>query len=245
MPRTRKPKKVATIQVRGEVVSRKLDSVKPNPWNPNTMSEDMKESLLYGLKRDGWLASQALLVWGTDETGVRQDLIIDGEHRWIAATGEGLVKGPMVFLDGLTEVEAKALTIKMNQKRGEWNPEMLAGVVKELDLALETDDLALDLGLGDDFVMEMLSAPAIDLEGKDGTKPTAPEPGGTGMPSGSSHVKQVQLFFDAKQKQEWDELLAALGKAHGTSNASDTVLAGLRDAVKVQKAPPRRRKKAS
>ena len=107
MPRARKQPK-ATIQVRGDVVSRKLDSVKPNPWNPNTMSDEMKESLLYGLKRDGWLASQALLIWGTDEKGERQDLIIDGEHRWLAATGEGLQKGPMVFLDGLSAAEAKA-----------------------------------------------------------------------------------------------------------------------------------------
>lgn len=230
--RTRKAKK-STIQVRGEVVLRPLDSVDKNRWNPNTMSDEMKESLLYGLKRDGWLVSQALLIWGTDEKGKRQDIIIDGEHRWIAGMEGGLDKGPMVFLDGLTEIEAKALTIKMNQKRGEWNPDMLATVVKELELDLETDDLALDLGLGDDFVMELLADAPMDLDGVDGDKPTAPEPGGT-MRSGSSHVKQVQLFFDAKQKQEWDELIDKLAKKHKTTNASDTVLAGLREAVKVK-----------
>lgn len=231
--RTRKTKDAA-IKVRGEVVMRRLDSVDKNRWNPNTMSDEMKESLLYGLKRDGWLVSQALLIWGTDEKGKRQDIIIDGEHRWVAGLEGGLVKGPMVFLDGLTEIEAKALTIKMNQKRGEWNPEMLATVVKELELDLETDDLALDLGLGEDLVMELLADDPVNLDGVDGNKPTASDPGGT-MRSGSSHVKQVQLFFDAKQKQEWDELLIKIGKAHGTSNASDTVLAGLRVAVKSRK----------
>ena len=231
------PRKIkeSAIKVRGEVVMRRLDSVDKNRWNPNTMSDEMKESLLYGLKRDGWLVSQALLIWGTDEKGKRQDIIIDGEHRWVAGLEGGLVKGPMVFLDGLTEIEAKALTIKMNQKRGEWNPEMLATVVKELELDLETDDLALDLGLGDDFVMELLADAPVDLDGVDGDKPTAPDPGGGTMRSGSSHVKQVQLFFDVKQKQEWDELLIKIGKRHNTTNASDTVLAGLRDAVKAKR----------
>ncbi len=232
--RTRRAKKTAAIQVRGEVVTRRLDSVTRNSWNPNTMTEEMKESLLYGLQRDGWLASQALLIWGTDETGKRQDLIIDGEHRWVIATDDGMAEGPMVFLDGLTGVEAKALTIKMNQKRGEWDPELLAGVVKELDLDLDTDDLALDLGLGDEFVMKLLSTDPMDLEGIGGTQPTAPASAGTGMASGSSHVKQVQLFFDADQKDQWDDMLTKLAKRHGTSNASDTVLAGLRDAMKVK-----------
>lgn len=232
--RTVKAKKAPTIKVRGEVVSRKLDSVAVNGWNPNTMTDEMKESLLYGLKRDGWLASQALLIWGTDEKGMRQDLIIDGEHRWYAGIEGGLIKGPMVFLDGLTEIEAKALTIKMNQKRGEWNPELLAGVVKELDLDLDTDDLALDLGLGDDFVMELLSTDPIDLDGVTGDKPAAAGATKGTMPSGSSHVQQVQLFFDGSQKKEWDELLAKLAKRYKTDNASDTVLAGLKQAARVR-----------
>lgn len=226
-------KKKPTIEVRGKVVLRNLDSVQPNSWNPNTMSDEMKESLLYGLKRDGWLASQGLLVWGTDEKGKRRNIIIDGEHRWLAANEGGLVKGPMMFLDGLSEIEAKALTIKMNQKRGDWNPELLAIVVKELDLDLKTDDLALDLGLGDDYVMELLAANPLDLTGVGGTKPTASDPAGN-MRSGSSQVKQVQLFFDAKQKTEWDDLIDKLAKRHKTTNASDTVLAGLRDAMKVK-----------
>ena len=144
--RTRKPKKT-TIQVRGEVVTGDLQSVKPNPWNPNVMTDAMKASLLYGLKNDGWLASQSLLVWGTNDAGKRMDIIIDGEHRWRAATEDGMLEGPMVFMDGLTEPEAKALTIKMNQKRGTWDPELLATVIKELELDLETEDLVLDLGL--------------------------------------------------------------------------------------------------
>ena len=229
--RTKRAKKPASIQVRGEVVTRNLKTVGPNPWNPNVMTSEMKESLLYGLRRDGWLASQSLLIWGKDDKSKRRNLIIDGEHRWLAATEDGLEEGPMVFLDGLTMVEAKALTIKMNQKRGDWDPELLAVVVKELDLDLETDDLALDLGLDDDFVMKLLSSDPIDLEGVSGQQPLAPTTMGT-MPSGSKNVKQVQLFFDADQKQEWDDLTVTLAKRHGTTNVSDTVLAGLKEAVK-------------
>ena len=57
-----------TIQVKGKVVLKSLQSVSPNDWNPNRMTPHMQESLSYGLHTDGWLASQALLIWGKDDT---------------------------------------------------------------------------------------------------------------------------------------------------------------------------------
>ncbi len=173
--RKRRPKK-SSIEVRGEVVSGILQEVKPNPWNPNTMTDAMKESLVYGLKNDGWLASQSLLIWGTDDIGDRQDIIIDGEHRWRAATEDGMLEGPMVFMDGLSKLEAKALTIKMNQKRGDWDPELLAAVVKELELDLDSEDLVLDLGLSS-VEMDRLAGVAEVTGGA-----TDPNAEWTGMP---------------------------------------------------------------
>ena len=61
-------KKPATTQ--GEVVGKvqllEIDSVKPNAWNPNGMSDFQAASLKEGLQATGWLASQSLLVWGRD-----------------------------------------------------------------------------------------------------------------------------------------------------------------------------------
>lgn len=97
-------KKVATpppSNIVGEVVRRALNTVKPNPWNPNVMTVFEKESLKNGLLVDGWMSSQALLIWGTDEKGKVHNLIIDGEHRWTAATDLKFSEGPMVVLNRL------------------------------------------------------------------------------------------------------------------------------------------------
>ena len=131
--------------LRGEVVLRALSSVQPNGWNPNVVSPEKMASIEHGFRTDGWLLSQALLVWGTDDAGARRDLIIDGEHRWKAGGTVGLAQGPMVFLDGLPEVEAKALTVKMNQRRGEWDSEGLAALLRDIQVDLP-DAGALDFG---------------------------------------------------------------------------------------------------
>lgn len=146
--------------VRGVAVLRPLADVVANPWNPNRMSDHMFRSVVHGLKTDGWVASQALLVWGTDETGATRNTIIDGEHRWRAAQEAGFTAGPMVFLDGVSELEAKALTVKLNQKRGEWDDELLAGLLRELQDSAPPDlDLSLDLGIERE-VMATLAAAA-------------------------------------------------------------------------------------
>ncbi len=218
--RTRRDsEKAGGIEVRGKVVTRNLDSVTNNPWNPNVMSDAMKASLLHGLRNDGWLASQSLLIWGTDENGNRQNLIIDGEHRWKAAVGDGLKRGPMVFLDDLPALQAKALTIKMNQKRGDWDPELLAVVVKELDL--EGTDLVLDLGLDEDFAAQLLGEQAPEPPAADPPPSTSGKPD---MRSASANVKLVQLSFDADEHTEFMAGIKKLSRRWGTKSVAQTAL---------------------
>lgn len=215
---------MATIEVKGKVVLRALNSVQPNHWNPNRMTDGMKASLMYGLEHDGWLASQALLVWGKDSTGKKRDLIIDGEHRWRCGMERKMAKAPMVFLDDLTEAHAKALTIKMDQKRGAFDPDALSELVDEIQYDLG-DDLALDLGFEEDALMELLNPE---------TKPPAtPKNGGAGngMPSSSGHVRQVQLFFTADQKAIWDAAIQNLAKRYGTESVTDTVMRAVESVV--------------
>lgn len=115
-------------------------------------------SIRHGFREDGWLVSQALLVWATDEIATPRNVIIDGEHRWIAARDVGLREGPMVLLHGLTEREAKALTIKLDQKRGRFGEDALARLVAEL--AQDGTDLAVDLGFKSDEIDALIAAAA-------------------------------------------------------------------------------------
>lgn len=244
-------------RLRGEVKILPLATVKPNTWNPNTMTPEMKASLRHGLSEDGWLASQALLIWGSDEMGEPMNIIIDGEHRFVEAVGLGMVDGPMVVLDLLSEAEAKALTIKMNQKRGDWNVDGLAGLLKELSMGSDAGITGLDFGFTDESLMKLLADAPLDMGslGESSTTPTLPSsgnttssgegtdgaapPGGsTGTPPAVSSVRMVQLFLDDKTHPPFMEQIAKLSEAWGTSNVTDTVLRAVAEAALASQETP-------
>jgi hypothetical protein len=158
MPRATKASKAKKQgpRIEGLVVIKPLAMVQPNDWNPNEMTEFQKESTRYGLLTDGWLASHALTIWGTDEKGKEQNIIIDGEHRHELAAEVGYEEGPMVFLHGLTRKEAMALTVKLDARRGSFAQEPLAALVAELN----TGDSMFALSIGiDEAALAALAAP--------------------------------------------------------------------------------------
>lgn len=99
------------------------DSLKSNPWNPNVMDEELYESLVSGIKKEGFL--QPILARKKD------GLIIDGEHRWRAARSAGLKSIAAQFIN-CTEIEAKKLTLAFNNRRGEHETEKLEALLLEL-----------------------------------------------------------------------------------------------------------------
>lgn len=231
----------------GEVVVRDLKKVRANPWNPNHMTPEQMESLKHGFLADGWLVSQALLVWGTDEKGAKQDIIIDGEHRWIGAKAVGLTKGPMVFLNGITEAEAKKLTIKLNQKRGAWDPTKLEDLLRGLEQSGEALE-AMDLGFGEEELLKLLAMPVADTpdlggESPDGVPPPV-APGETDAPRPNvatggeaaagqqvAQTRMVQLYLDSTTQPKFladCQSLAAdwglKGVSGGTATITDVVL---------------------
>jgi ParB-like chromosome segregation protein Spo0J len=135
-------------RITGKVEVVRLDRVRPNPWNPNRMTEFQVESTREGMRREGWLASYALLVWRTDEAGRDRNLIIDGEHRWRIGSELGFEKAPMVFLDGITEKRAKEMTIEFDNKRGKFDDVALRDLLK--DIGLDDAGLAFRLGFDED-----------------------------------------------------------------------------------------------
>lgn len=221
----------ALAKLMGKVETRPLSDVKKNSWNPNRMTEQMKASLKHGFINDGWLVSQALLIWGTDEEGVEQNLIIDGEHRWTIGNDLHMPEGPMVFLTGLSAIKAKALTIKMNQKRGEFVDALLADVLRDIEAELGSDDMGIDLGFDDETIMSLMAEDATDMESTGGTDKKAEtatgfkaEVGSPEMRSAGTHVRLIQLFFDTDQHAEFTTAVKKLAGEYGTTNVTETVL---------------------
>ena len=59
------------------------DTVKPNAYNPNKMTWDVRQLLLQSLLEDGWTQPIVTLMDGT---------IVDGEQRWTTSVGRPEVK---------------------------------------------------------------------------------------------------------------------------------------------------------
>ena len=197
------------------------------------MSDFQAASLKEGLQATGWLASQSLLVWGTDKKGKKKNLIIDGEHRWTVASALGFKKAPMVVLDGIDEAKARELTLKLNHNRGTSDEGKLRDVLLYLQEHGDQETLALRIGIEEERVMVLLAeepnviAPGADVA-LDGDNPI----GSIEMPSGKqTHVKMVQLFFDQKTHAEFEELVQERAKHHPKEkNITDVVLGAMRAA---------------
>ncbi len=202
---------VAKARVRGEVVLSPIDSVTPNGWNPNVVPVHKQRSIEKGFRKEGWLVSQSLLVWGKDEAGVDRRLIIDGEHRWKAAKAVGLKEGPMVFLDGITEIEARGLTLKLDQMRGSWDPSGVAELLRSVSGGSVASDLALDFGFEEEAVTRLLASQSTSfLDGaiaSGGGEPAASS--GGNQEQRSPDVFTLTVPLDAEQRRVIFETVGA------------------------------------
>lgn len=222
------PTPEAAAKVVGKVEMRALASVSKNPWNPNVMTAEESASLQNGFEHDGWLASQALLIWGKDDKGITRNLIIDGEHRHETGVRLGIKEGPMVVLDGLKESYVKSLTIKMNAKRGKADPDRLGALIRDIQYDLDVPDLALDLGIQQDDLMKMLAVEPESLDaltdGASGTAPIHTSPGGPNPVVAGGHVAFIQLFYSKEQHAEFIAIAKEVAAHAKTKNVSDTVM---------------------
>lgn len=112
-----------------------VNKLKPNPWNPNQMTEEQEEYLEKEMKRIGF--AQEILVRQKEDYYE----IIDGEHRLKTAKKIGLKKVNCAIIE-LNDEEAKLTTINMNKIKGVDNPIKLAELLEDLK---SRDENLLDL----------------------------------------------------------------------------------------------------
>ena len=100
-----------------------INELKPNAYNPNVMQENTLAHLIEEIKRIGFL--QPILI-------NKNNIIIDGEHRWKAAKEAGLTEVPVIQVD-MDEKDAKITTINMNQIKGSIDPLKFADLLINLE----------------------------------------------------------------------------------------------------------------
>jgi ParB/RepB/Spo0J family partition protein len=108
-----------------------IEDVVPNTWNPNSMDTFMRDKLVKAIRKDGFVLP--VLVRPAPEGSASKWEIVDGEHRWRVASEELQMKAiPVLNLGPITDSEAKAITIKANTLRGEFDSVKLAKMVDSL-----------------------------------------------------------------------------------------------------------------
>ena len=121
-------------------------SLRPNPWNPNRMSESNAAKLEEEIKKGGMILPVVVRPDGS------QYQIVDGEHRWKMAGRLKMEKVPCLVV-ALDEQEARIKTLQLNRLRGEDDPEILARLLRDLSA-----------GLGIDVLSDRLPFDAVEIE---------------------------------------------------------------------------------
>ena len=105
-----------------------IELIFPNKWNPNSQSKEIFDKLKEVITKVGFVDS---VLVRRIKGGVYE--ILDGEHRWRAATELGFKTVQCDVMDGeVDDSLARTLTLVMNNTRGEDDVIKRAQVLKEI-----------------------------------------------------------------------------------------------------------------
>lgn len=104
-----------------------VDAIDCNDYNANQMTPQQYKQLVAEIREHGMLS--AILVYRDGE----RFIVVDGEHRFLAAKEAGLEEIPAFVLSRKpTRAEAITLTLQMNALQGEWDKAKLQDNLLEL-----------------------------------------------------------------------------------------------------------------
>jgi DNA modification methylase len=124
-----------------------IETLRPNPANPRRISDAELESLTRSLREWGFV--QPVLARREDKT------VIGGHQRLLAARKLGMKTVPVIFVD-LCTAQARLLNVGLNKISGEWDQELLARMLSDLNVM---DDIDLSLtGFSEDELGKLLKS---------------------------------------------------------------------------------------
>lgn len=100
-----------------------IESIYPNAYNPNRQSDREFELLLKSMEEDGFTTPIVV------QRKTKQ--IVDGEHRWRAATRLGYKEIPVAFVD-MTPEQMRIATLRHNRARGSEDVELSIKILQDL-----------------------------------------------------------------------------------------------------------------
>jgi ParB family chromosome partitioning protein len=188
-------------KVYSEIKMVETETLKPNNYNPNIMTDEQFNSLVDDFRENGFVG-QPIIINDKNE-------IIDGEHRWRGAKFLNYEKVPVVIFQPESEEHQKILTIGWNKKRGEMSPLKLAGLISELNQKYTLEELSSKLGFSANQLKDTLAMSQVTKEFMEKIKEDAEER--------EMEVPSVLNFAVNKEQEELinEALESSIGKSKG------------------------------
>ncbi len=167
-----------TTQIeRSLLISKSL--LDPNPWNPNKTKPRQQKAIAESLKTYSQIIDIIVR-----PNGDRYQ-IIDGEHRYDELTDDVYV----TVLHGLSDADAKKLTIIMNETRGEADKIELAQLLADLSNELSGEELLNALPYEQNELDELVKLAEVDWNNFNSADDNNTDFNNSGDPTESEFVK--------------------------------------------------------
>lgn len=128
----------------------KTKYLKPNPWNPNSVSKPEMDLLRISIENSGFCFP--LIVIKKSET---EYMIVDGFHRHKLALEYEMEQVPVIILDEPVG-ELMNATIRFNRAKGTHQVDRLSNIVAELCyLGCDDKEIGKNLGMDKDEVLRL------------------------------------------------------------------------------------------
>lgn len=124
-----------------------IGELETDPFNPRRISDAELEALTRSIKEFGFV--DPVIARREDQA------VVGGHQRLVAARKLGFKEVPVIFVK-LSEEQAKLLNLALNRIGGEWDQELLARLLADLQAVPELD-LTLS-GFGEDEIAELLKS---------------------------------------------------------------------------------------
>lgn len=138
-----------------------IESVVPNEWNPNVQSEYVFEKEIESIRANGLIAPVLVRRKGD------QYEIVDGEHRWRAATQLGFKEIMVNDLEDMPDGIAQQLTIILNDVKGRSDKTKLSALIGTLSKTFSFEDLMKSLPYTEQELKSHIAVSDIDWDSLD------------------------------------------------------------------------------
>lgn len=158
--------------------------LRPNPWNPNVMDEQMRQKERASIQRYGFI-DPITVRYNPAQTPYE---IVDGEHRFEEGRGLGMTVFPCWNLGVVDDDTARELTPILNELRGRHDEKKLGDLLKDLMKRRDESDLRAIMPFDKARFDSLIGTKTIDWGALEQGRASGPM---MGKPSGERWVERV------------------------------------------------------